>query len=175
MIFAMHKFLSEALCREIRAEYQEALDAGQIVPKGMGTGKTDVSLLTISAVDGPWLVDMTADWLRRVLHIPPITLDYCAYTRLEVGQLHELHADAVKLDGTPNHTPHRVATALLYLSDGYEEFDGGELYLPEFGMTIVATPGLLVGMPTDLAHRHAVTVVTRGVRDAIALWYKELT
>ena len=173
MIFAMHKFLSEALCQKIRAEYQDAFDAGRIVPKGMGTGKTDVSISSYSNTAG-WLVDAAAEWLRPVLSLPPITLDYCAYTRLETGRSHELHADAVKLDGTPNHTPHRVATALVYLSDGYREFDGGELFLPEFGMSIVAQHGVLVGMPTDLAHRHAVTVVTRGVRDVIAIWYKML-
>lgn len=105
--------------------------------------------------------------------LPPLASDYVAYTLLKVGASHPLHADAVKLDGSPNHTPQRVVTAMLYLGSEGKDFTGGSIRFPALGTTIRPVAGTLVGFRCDLSHRHEVPRVTRGERHAVAFWFKE--
>lgn len=169
MILIVENYLSECTCASIREAYDDGSRVGRFSPRG--SDRTDVQLSSV------W--PGTSDLLSKMLNLlyqhfkfPTLTLDYCAYTRVTVGGSHELHADSVRLDGSPNHTPTRVVTVMVYLSDGRRDFSGGVLHLPELGVEVQARPGLLVAFPTDLAHRHEVTVVTDGVRDSIATWFR---
>lgn len=165
----MASFLSG--CDAIRGSYREKLAAGLISPRGEGTGVEDIALDLVCEVPG--LVDRAAMELRSRFNFDRgLVLDYCAYTRLEAGRGHELHADGVKLDGSPNHTPHRVATAMVYLNDGETDFGNGVLVFPEMGVRVSSRVGLFVGFLTDLRYRHYVTPVSRGSREAIAIWFK---
>jgi predicted 2-oxoglutarate/Fe(II)-dependent dioxygenase YbiX len=160
-------FMKADVCAELRTVYAAGLASGSIRPRGITT--TDIALTAVLAV--PTVVDDVADLLRARFDLPELRPDYVAYTRVLAGGSHVLHADGVKLDGTPNHTPRRVASAMLYLSDGETDFTGGLLRFPMLGMEIVPHPGLLVGFLTTLEHQHEVTLVTSGVRDAIAMWF----
>ena len=174
MIIIEDNVLDRELCRSIVAQYDAKLAAGEISPNGRGSGREDIFLHMVTD-SVPYLVARAKDLLSfHLFHAlnGPLILDYCAYTRLTVGRGHELHADAVTLDGLPNHTPDRVASAVVYLSHGEHDFDDGKLIFPALGVTISAMPGLFVGFPTDLKHQHSVTVVSRGVRDAILIWFK---
>jgi hypothetical protein len=170
-VIIIDNFLDGELCRSIVAQYDAKLSAGEISPNGCGSGREDIFLHLVT--DGvPDLVDRAKELLSFHLFSRPLILDYCAYTRLALGRGHELHADAVKLDGSPNHTADRVATAVIYLTHGERDFGNGKLIFPELGVTISARPGLLVGFTTDLKHQHSVTAVSRGSRDAILVWLK---
>lgn len=170
MLLKLLPFLSPADCDRLREIYADGLAAGRFAPRDSGH-KTDVAL---SAVTSDLLYLGLADRVAKKLRahyptLPPLALDYAAYTRVRPGGRHTLHADAVKLDGVPNHTPHRIASAMLYLSNG---FSGGVLRFPRLGEEIVPTPGLLVGFLTGLDHQHEVTEVAGGDRDAVAFWFR---
>ncbi len=174
MIIVDDNFLAPGVCRSIVDSYNAKIAAGTISPNGVGSGREDIHLHLVT--DGvPDIVERAKTLLQfHFFHAlnNRLVLDYCAYTRLAVGRGHELHADAVKLDGSPNHTPDRVVSAVVYLSHGEHDFGNGKLIFPELGVTISARPGLLIGFPTDVKHQHSVTIVSRGSRDAILIWFK---
>lgn len=141
--------------------------------RGSGTNRTDCRLADFAAERAILL----AGHVRTALsthypHLPPLAEDYTAYTTLGVGGGHPLHADAQKADGSPNHTPHRLATAMLYLGDEGVEFAGGGIHFPGVGVRVRPTAGTLVGFLCDWRHRHEVPLVARGVRESVAFWYR---
>lgn len=168
-LLIVEEFLSAATCAVARAAYDANLAARHFRPRGSLT--TDVAAsLALGCL--PFVVEDIGQRLREYFALPPLRPDYVAYTRAIVGGRHPLHADAMKLDGTPNHTPKRMASAMLYLSDGEKEFSGGVLRFPRLPQDVIPRAGLLVGFLTTLDYQHEVTPVTRGVRDAIALWFQ---
>lgn len=114
----------------------------------------------------------------------PLYADYVAASKMTKGMSHARHADSVTRSGTPNHTPWRLVTAMLYLNDmGIEpesesdeyvrdgEFIGGQLVFPNLERVIEPKTNLLVGFRCDQWHTHEVWPVELGVRRAIAVWY----
>ncbi len=95
------------------------------------------------------------------------------YARLEAGGRHMLHADAVKLDGSPNHTSHRVSSMIIYLRTGNEDFHGGEIVFPMLDEIITPIRGTMLSWPATLGYQHEVKPVLRGVRDSIVVFYKK--
>jgi 2OG-Fe(II) oxygenase superfamily len=89
---------------------------------------------------------------------------------LQGGQM-GVHADNCRRDAkgewAPNHTPNRDVTAIYYLSEG---FVGGELVLPQWGLSIKPRPGLLVTFPSDGRHMHQVDRVESGERYTLTVW-----
>lgn len=163
-------FLAPQACARLRADYAAAL-AGGLKPRGRLT--TDAPLSAVCPDTAAELAGRCAAGLDGWFPgLPPLRPDYVAYTRCLPGGAHPLHADAVRPDGAPNHTPHRVATAMVYLSDGRADFDGGTIRFPGLGLDITPEPGLLVGFLTGWDHRHEVPSVTRGARDAVAIWFR---
>lgn len=175
------KFLSAVDVSQLRRVYEDGIKAGRLHPGP--SASTNVRLAEVlggcrsCAAKGS-----IANWGRLRLTIgkrvaahfgvkEEVFPDYTAYTRLLPGGSHVLHADAVKLDGTPNHCPWRVLTAMIYLSDHGADFEGGELNFPKLGVRIEPKPGLLVGFLDTVDYQHEVFTLTRGVRDAIAIWY----
>lgn len=118
------------------------------------------------------------DAVRRLCDLIPmydssgLEVDHSVYARLETGGGHVMHADACKLDGTPNHTPRRKIAMLVYLRTCGEDFVGGHLRFPEQDIVIRPSAGLMVTSPCTLEFRHDVTLVRAGVRDNIAVWFR---
>lgn len=174
-------FLKAPDIADLRRVYGEGLAARRFVPRGGHT--TDVSLRLVLGACGPCATKGSLNnWGRLRLSIgkriaahfgitAEVYPDYTAYTRVYPGGSHVLHADAVKLDGSPNHTPWRVLSAMLYLTEAGKDFDGGELVFPALAETVTPRPGLLVGFQDTLEFRHEVPAVTRGLREAIAMWF----
>jgi hypothetical protein len=74
-----------------------------------------------------------------------------------------------------NHIPRFLSdySSVLYLNDDYE---GGELFFPEFDLTIKPKLGDLVTFPTNSMYIHAVKEVKHGTRYTIALsWFRRTT
>lgn len=74
-----------------------------------------------------------------------------------------------------NHIPRFLSdySSVLYLNDDYE---GGELFFPEFDLTIKPKFGDLITFPTNSMYIHAVKEVKYGTRYTIALsWFRKTT
>lgn len=110
--------------------------------------------------------------VREFFGIHDLYLEFTVLTEMREGDAHSLHADNVKLDGTPNHTPQRSHTTMLYLnSGGGIDFAGGDLIFPALGRSFVPMPGLLVGFPCSLEYQHQVSQMVSGCRYALSIWY----
>jgi predicted 2-oxoglutarate/Fe(II)-dependent dioxygenase YbiX len=100
-----------------------------------------------------------------------IYCDYAAASQSTPGMSHQRHADAVTLDGEPNHTSWRLVTAMLYLNDCGTDFTGGELHFPLLPQTVIPKAGRLVGFRCDAIHTHEVPQIQTGTRRALAFWF----
>ncbi len=165
-------YVTPHYCEWLRTGYTGAMANG-LTPRGRLTTDTPLAGVIPSA---PALADAVRQRLEEFFpQLPPLRPDYVAYTRCAPGGRHPLHADAVKPDGSPNHTPHRVASAMLYLTDHGTDHAGGVLRFPGLGVEVEPRAGLLVGFLTSWDFRHEVTPVTAGERDAVAFWFRDAT
>lgn len=182
-ILLLERFLDRGDCARLVNQYQAALLTRKLTPHG--TLVTDVPLSTVDDVInstrccGPAPLDLRGlrnglcTRLAEFFDLPGLVPDYSAYTRVNVGGAHELHADAVELHGGPNHTPWRACTAVIYLNDRFKDFDGGALFFPEWSQQVSPKAGQCVCFTSGLDNRHEVTKVTRGRRDALAFWFTQ--
>lgn len=81
--------------------------------------------------------------------------------RWRVGDHQAPHADKQEVDGSPNPYPENDIASLVYLNDDYE---GGEIYFPNQGLSFKPSAGSLVFFPGDVNYLHGVTAVERGTR-----------
>jgi hypothetical protein len=78
------------------------------------------------------------------------------------------HADKQLNDGSPNAFPDYDINSLFYYND---DFEGGNLYYPQHGITVRPKPGLAVIHPGDVNYLHGVTMVTSGLRYTTPSFY----
>jgi predicted 2-oxoglutarate/Fe(II)-dependent dioxygenase YbiX len=71
-------------------------------------------------------------------------------------------------NGLPNPFPDYDINSLFYYND---DFDGGELYYPQHGITVKPEPGLAVLHPGDINYLHGVKIVTSGERFTTPAFY----
>jgi hypothetical protein len=105
----------------------------------------------------------------------------------DVGDFQSPHSDSEYNDsnlaideGLPedewvNHIPRFLSdySSLFYLNDDY---DGGELFFPEFNLTIKPRLGDLITFPTNSMYIHAVKEIKYGTRYNILLkWFRKTT
>lgn len=180
-ILIVDGYLVKDDCTLLRQQYEHAVNFGELQPRGTLTTDVALSLVAklvrvqrccgVAPLDLRELRDGVGKRLTEYFELAPLIPDYSAYTRVKAGGLHVLHADSCLLDGSPNHTPHRVASAVLYLSEAGADFWGGELGFPDRELKIVPRPGRLVAFESTLANQHYVSRVSGGVRDALAFWF----
>ena len=165
-------FVSRMAVSTFRARYERLVGSGVVVPRGNGTVSTTDMSLVLPA--GATLVASAQAKLQAAFpSLKPLAFDYAAFTRMTVGGEQALHAGAESAPGKPNHTPWRLAAAVLFLSASGEDFEGGQMQFPGQDITIDPQIGLLIGFTTGWDFRQQVTTVTRGVRDAVVLWYMD--
>lgn len=82
------------------------------------------------------------------------------------GQEMPPHQDDRHPDGSPHNTPWREWASITYLNDDYE---GGEIYFPDIGLTYKPVAGTLLFFEGSL--RHGVRAVAQGVRYTSPSWY----
>lgn len=78
------------------------------------------------------------------------------------------HIDNAEPDGSPNLTPWRKFSAMIYLN---ENFEGGEIYWTRIGAQLKPRKGMLVVFPSDAPFQHGVRKVTEGTRYTISSFY----
>ena len=96
-------------------------------------------------------------------------------TRYRVGQEYRDHHDHFNLQGHENTVDNdRIATALLYLNDG---FIGGETEFPLLNISVIPRQGdiLYFEYPKDIADLllHAGRPILRGEKRIVSLWIRE--
>jgi len=64
----------------------------------------------------------------------------------------------------------RVLSAICYLNDNYE---GGELEFPNFGIKIKPQAGMLLLFPSNYAYAHIAHPVTLGTKYALVTWLRD--
>jgi hypothetical protein len=162
-------------CRELVAAYERGMVSGRLNPRG--TVVRDLYLSLVVAQDpglAVWareLRDSIGTLLSAHLGLSGLHPDYTAYKCTYPGGVQPLHADNVTAKGEANHTYWREATAMLYLNDGFRDFQGGMLRFSRLKTEFVPKPGLLVGFGCGLDFEHEVTPVVSGSRHTVALWY----
>ena len=82
---------------------------------------------------------------------------------------HEGFKNPSKNEWQPNHTPTRIYTTLIYLSD---DFEGGETTLPLRNIDTKPKTRRLFGFPCHRDYIHGVRRNTGGIRIAFTAWYK---
>lgn len=161
------------LCRGLRAVYEAGLKNGRLKPADRGDRGTVIELSRVTSE--PAVKDLpgriAAALRSHFPGLPPLVLETAYYTRMVEGQSHPMHADAVLPDGRPNHTPNRLAAGMVYLTDSSKDHVGGLLRFPGLGIYVPMPTGLMVGFPSGWEHRHEVTVMESGTRDALAFWF----
>jgi hypothetical protein len=78
------------------------------------------------------------------------------------------HADKQLPNGNPNPFPNYDINSLIYYNDNFE---GGELYYPEFDLIINPKPGLAVAHPGDINYLHGVKKIISGERFTTPSFY----
>ena len=78
------------------------------------------------------------------------------------------HADKQLPDGSPNPFPNYDINSLFYYND---DFEGGELYYPEFDLVVQPKPGLAVAHPGDINYLHGVKKIISGERFTTPSFY----
>jgi predicted 2-oxoglutarate/Fe(II)-dependent dioxygenase YbiX len=64
----------------------------------------------------------------------------------------------------------RTISALLYLNNDYT---GGHLEFPNFGIKIKPEPGMLILFPSNFAYRHQSTPVISGTKYCLVTWIRD--
>lgn len=77
------------------------------------------------------------------------------------------HADNMYPDKTPNGSPFRDYTFIIYLNDNYE---GGQTYFTNENKVCIPECGKIVIFPSGLQYTHGVLEVKQGKRYTIAGW-----
>ena len=77
------------------------------------------------------------------------------------GEYQDLHADGETAGGWPGYNYIVDYGSILYINDDYE---GGELFFPAYGMCIKPKSGTLVFFPSSDMYAHGVTEVISGIR-----------
>ena len=116
-----------------------------------------------------WMARIAKKVARAVVvtyDLPPLYIESAFLVRLPKGTRHPLHRDNCREDGSPNHTPHRDYSALVYLNSS---FLGGTIVFPGQARIRPKT-GMLVAFPSGHDFPHKVETVKQGVRYSMPVW-----
>jgi hypothetical protein len=94
-----------------------------------------------------------------------VYIDSLHIVRWPVGYELNPHADGENPDGTKHEFSWRNFGTVTFLN---EDFEGGDLYLPNQGLTIKAKTGCSAIFPGTLEYLHGVSKITSGVRYTLA-------
>lgn len=105
------------------------------------------------------------DKFREYSGIDKIYIDTLHLVRWTEGYELFPHADAENRDGTRHEFYWRNFGTTTFLND---DFEGGELYFPNFNQTVIPKAGMTGIFPGNLEYLHGVKKITKGVRYNIA-------
>jgi predicted 2-oxoglutarate/Fe(II)-dependent dioxygenase YbiX len=83
--------------------------------------------------------------------------------KYRTGEEYKSHYDGTSQTG-------RAVSAICYLNDDYE---GGELEFPNFGIKIKPEAGMLMLFPSNYAYRHIAHPITKGTKYSLVTWLRD--
>lgn len=98
----------------------------------------------------------------ELLHRPPVIMKW------RPGIEQRPHADKQLNNGEPNAFVDYDLNSLFYYND---DFEGGELFYPQHGITVTPKPGLAIAHPGDINYLHGVTMIRSGNRYTTPSFY----
>lgn len=118
---------------------------------------------TISSITNFYDSELIKKYKQPIKFIePPQFLYY------NIGGKYDLHNDSEDfIDGKLARSCERDITLLIYLNEDYE---GGELELPDWGITFKPKAGTLIAFPSYIEFSHCVRPVTKGKRYNLVSW-----
>lgn len=118
---------------------------------------------TTIAIETLYKNQLSHTYKQPIKHIePPQFLHY------NIGGKYDLHNDSEDfVSGQLKRVCERDVSILLYLNDDYE---GGELEFPDWGVTFKPKTGTLIAFPSYIEFSHRVHPVTKGERFNLVSW-----
>lgn len=102
------------------------------------------------------------------LNPEPLYADTLDLVRWKTGTELPPHIDNAEPDGTPNISPWRNFSVMVYLND---DFEGGEIYWTKLNKQLKPKKGMFVVFPSDAPFQHGVKKITEGTRYTISSFY----
>jgi predicted 2-oxoglutarate/Fe(II)-dependent dioxygenase YbiX len=101
----------------------------------------------------------------------PLFPDSVHIVRWNTGQSLGEHADAFYMNGSPNYTPYRKYSSVVFLN---QEFEGGTLQFTKGSCDVISPEiGKLAAFTAGLQDTHQVNTVTSGTRYTLACWFTD--
>lgn len=87
------------------------------------------------------------------------------------GMSSKLHSDCEKPDGSPAESANFFKYNLSVLMYPNNDYIGGAISFPEYGITLKPNPGDFILFPGNSAYKHTVTNIEQGVRYTMPSWF----
>ena len=177
-LFFAQNFLAPDICNQIVSESAAQL-GGQNASSGDAADAPRMSVQrTLDAIDTQSLQFNVKDLVRHIfvnVVAPQFgkqidNFESAEVLRYKEGGEYPVHADADTWSAeeqTWKRAVDRDLSIHLYLNEDYE---GGEIDFPNFGLKLKPQRGLLIAFPSDGRYLHAARPVTAGLRYALVSW-----
>lgn len=146
------------------------------------------NILRVGTDTTPEIFDLVMDYQSRAMEVIQYTFGFpivplegsCDLRKWDVGDYQEPHSDSEgNHDGTDDYfvDPFLIDNfsslfidvgCVMYLND---EYSGGEIYFPAYGMVVKPKPGDLMFFPGSNLYMHGVNPITDGERFTITTFY----
>jgi predicted 2-oxoglutarate/Fe(II)-dependent dioxygenase YbiX len=103
------------------------------------------------------------------LEVAPEPWNSLHFVKWRVGMASALHTDCLHPNGEPVEKSSYYKLNIAGLMYPGEDYEGGRIVFPSYGVDIKPKPGTLILFPT--VYQHEVTKVTSGVRYTMPIWY----
>ena len=103
------------------------------------------------------------------VHGAKVYCDLLCYSKWWDGYEQQPHADGER-EGGVHEFYWRKYGCVYYLND---DFEGGEIYFPNFNIEKKVEPNTMIFFPGDLLHLHGVRNVSKGVRHTMASFWTD--
>jgi len=182
-VLILENYLEAALCEQLRRYADETIGTPlQVIDEEKTTGAKTVTrpssgriteYVPINGKAGEILAIFTDIYTRRLAPFYGVTFEW--FERPQIlrylpGGKYNRHADAEHMDKQTKQWVRgldRDYSVLLYLN---EEFEGGELYFPNFDFRIKPRCGMLIGFPSDHRYLHEAEPTLSGKRYSVVSW-----
>lgn len=180
-VVVVEDYLSPRICAELLAYARQQPGTPSTVKNDDASGRTLTRLSAERVTDYIDIEGVAADVhvLMRDIFVNQVGRHYGTAVewferpellRYRPGGHYSPHADAENWDAVSRgwqRSIDRDFSILLYLND---DFEGGGLEFPNFGLRLTPRAGMLVGFPSDHRYVHSAEPITAGERFVMVCW-----
>ena len=160
-------------------EFYFKTQIGEKKCKNIGNNAFDDRIVYYDQIDDSFIKNLLTEYVSQIREKlikqyniqHPLYPDSIHIVRWSKGQQLQEHADAFYLDGTPNYTPYRKYSSIVFLNT---EFEGGTFQFTKGSCDIIEPEvGKLIAFTARLQDTHKVNIVTSGKRYTLACWFTD--